>query len=902
MLRSMYSGISGMKVNQTKLDVIGNNISNVGTTSFKASRTRFSDMLSQNVSDAMAPSANVGGKNSSQVGMGVQLASIDSVMTQGMMQPTGRALDVGIDGDGFFMVSKGPAVFDKSLQVNHTQGQHTITDQSLANSGTEVMYSRDGAFILDEAGNLLTGDGFRVMGYSLTNDDSSQDATGIAPNAVNTAGLDFRFGPGSQLNGYKVVLGSVGPGTVTSSTVDKAQKLVIVNGDFSTPGALTSEQVENAVNKGLSSAGISQQVFVKGKPTTIADLGSETVKGGSDATSPDSVSVMGATFTFSEGSELNDYTIKVGNISARSPKATVDKGEKTITIDANFVEKGIVTSSELGDVINRALKAEGINQQVTGSGPIAQLPGLVAKTDDKGQNAAAPTGIDTGATGYKMDFVMSAVTPPAQPEKGGELNGYSFAFTEDNTSTAHKMTIDKDSKKIQISVGTGTGATALTAGDINAKLKDWGLNDVEIDPATFRLPAAGAITGTVKVPSDGKNLTAPKSVTIAEGFTIKLPKGDAFNNAEVQIASLDDPSGTPTPPRVEIQTSGTAPNMKITKITLRGDFRDQNIQSTTLENDINAAILASGVYGAGPLTDNQKVSITGSAKPIKGLESTQITGGQENEAPGNQSLFGFEFAFGNGGSLNGYKINIGQITAGTKTSASIDEKSKTITVNGDFVTAGKVTAEAIRNVVNVALQEKGIDQTVRVTGSADTLGNVESDETLGGTPVNSMNADGTINFVDATGDLKSYDGELKTLRIPDKVRIPGTDQELRVKTYTIDKSGVINGVLEDGRVAALGQIAMASFKNPEGLSKLGGNLYSSSVNSGNAIIKTGVGTLGDDNSKGYGDNLQGMLEMSNVDLAEQFTDMIVSTRAFQAAGKMITTGDEILQDIINLKR
>ena len=93
MLRSMYSGISGMKVNQTKLDVIGNNISNVGTTSFKASRARFSDMLSQNVSDAMAPSNNQGGVNASQVGLGVQLASIDSVMTQGMMQPTGRALD-----------------------------------------------------------------------------------------------------------------------------------------------------------------------------------------------------------------------------------------------------------------------------------------------------------------------------------------------------------------------------------------------------------------------------------------------------------------------------------------------------------------------------------------------------------------------------------------------------------------------------------------------------------------------------------------------------------------------------------------------------------------------------------------------------------------------------------------
>ena len=160
MLRSMYSGISGMKVNQTRLDVIGNNISNVNTTGFKSSRARFKDMLNQNVSNAMAPSQNQGGTNASQVGLGVQLASIDAVMTQGNLQSTGRALDLAIDGEGFFMVSNGPSIYGDSTQ------------QSLANSGSEIMYTRDGSLILDSEGNLLTGDGYRVMGYSLTNDDS----------------------------------------------------------------------------------------------------------------------------------------------------------------------------------------------------------------------------------------------------------------------------------------------------------------------------------------------------------------------------------------------------------------------------------------------------------------------------------------------------------------------------------------------------------------------------------------------------------------------------------------------------------------------------------------------------------------------------------------------------------
>ncbi len=110
--------------------------------------------------------------------------------------------------------------------------------------------------------------------------------------------------------------------------------------------------------------------------------------------------------------------------------------------------------------------------------------------------------------------------------------------------------------------------------------------------------------------------------------------------------------------------------------------------------------------------------------------------------------------------------------------------------------------------------------------------------------------------------------------------------------------------MADGTTAALGQIAMASFKNEGGLEKQGKNLYKNSANSGEAVIRTPRGTdEKDQNDKGgYGAMRNGMIEMSNVDLAEEFTEMIVANRAFQACGKMITTGDEILQELVNLKR
>src|SRR3954451_24340815 len=104
MLRSMYSGISGLKNFQTKLDVIGNNISNVNTYGFKKGRTIFKDLISQTTAGASAPTNTVGGVNPKQVGLGSQLAAIDTIHSGGSLQSTGNTLDLAISGDGFFQV------------------------------------------------------------------------------------------------------------------------------------------------------------------------------------------------------------------------------------------------------------------------------------------------------------------------------------------------------------------------------------------------------------------------------------------------------------------------------------------------------------------------------------------------------------------------------------------------------------------------------------------------------------------------------------------------------------------------------------------------------------------------------------------------------------------------------
>ncbi|MEW9108596.1 flagellar hook protein FlgE [Cytobacillus gottheilii] len=137
MLRSMYSGISGMKNFQTKLDVIGNNIANVNTYGFKKGRVTFKDTMNQTVAGASAAQENRGGKNAMQVGLGSTLATIDTIHTGSSLQTTGRSLDLGIDGDGYFVVSQG-------------QSQY---------------YTRAGNFYLDDNGTLVNADGLKVQSY-----------------------------------------------------------------------------------------------------------------------------------------------------------------------------------------------------------------------------------------------------------------------------------------------------------------------------------------------------------------------------------------------------------------------------------------------------------------------------------------------------------------------------------------------------------------------------------------------------------------------------------------------------------------------------------------------------------------------------------------------------------------
>src|SRR5215469_10395222 len=139
MMRSLFSGVSGLQNHQTRMDVIGNNIANINTTGFKRNRVNFQDILYQQLQGAARPTEDLGGVNPKEVGLGMSVASIDTIHIQGSLQTTGVGTDLAISGQGFFVLD----------------------------NGGKQLFTRAGAFSVDESGLMVNpANGMKVQGWT----------------------------------------------------------------------------------------------------------------------------------------------------------------------------------------------------------------------------------------------------------------------------------------------------------------------------------------------------------------------------------------------------------------------------------------------------------------------------------------------------------------------------------------------------------------------------------------------------------------------------------------------------------------------------------------------------------------------------------------------------------------
>ncbi|SHH27294.1 flagellar hook protein FlgE [Caloranaerobacter azorensis DSM 13643] len=192
MMRSMYSGVSGLRLHQLKMDVIGNNIANVNTVGYKRGQVNFQEVFSQVVRGAGAPQEGRGGTNPQQIGLGLKLGSINTVFTKGPTQRTDNPTDLMIDGEGFFMITDDPKY-------------------------ENIYYTRAGNFVLDREGYLVTPDGFKVLGindkgeYAPIMINRSEVAPPSASTTIEFIGnLDSRFKDSEEFLTDTVVKDSLG--------------------------------------------------------------------------------------------------------------------------------------------------------------------------------------------------------------------------------------------------------------------------------------------------------------------------------------------------------------------------------------------------------------------------------------------------------------------------------------------------------------------------------------------------------------------------------------------------------------------------------------------------------------------------------------------------------------------
>lgn len=363
MSTAMYSGVSGLKSQQTKLDVIGNNIANVSTTGYKSQSVSFSDILSQTISSATAPSttSSRGGTNAQQVGLGVSVSSVSTNMDTGSTESTGSDMDVSIGGDGFFIVQGG------------TTGDYQFT--------------RAGNFGVDSNGNL-TVNGLTVCGWLDYTTNTDGTYTYDTQKTVETINLFS-----DSYNGNKKVIAPDASGTATiTGTLDPSETAqgtgLTTIGSSPTSDSTSTMTVYDA-------EGNSYDVQVK-----FSKCYTETVAATAGTASSGTLTVP---VTVSSASNNNQFTI------------TVDGGTATTITVADGTYS---TLSDLATAVNSALSTAG----VTGASAAVSGSQLVFTSTSTGSSSAVALGSVSGNTG--LSTLLGTPTTAAGTDAGSGITSW----------------------------------------------------------------------------------------------------------------------------------------------------------------------------------------------------------------------------------------------------------------------------------------------------------------------------------------------------------------------------------------------------------------------------------------------------------------------------------------------
>lgn len=838
-MRSLWSGVSGLQAHQVAMDVEGNNISNVNTTGFKYSRADFGTMFSQTVKIATAPTDGRGGSNPLQIGLGVSVSSTTRIHSQGSVQTTDKNTDVAINGDGFFMVSD--------------------------DGGLTRYLTRSGDFKLDAYGNFVNNAGFVVQGWNINWDTQSIDSSRTPQNIFIDPGMHIPAAKSTEV----AIKANLNSGLNIGNAARPLYALDSIHGFNKKTGETKNE----------NDTGITQFY-------TTSKNGIEVTEKGVDA---------GALFN-GKGQGLN---LREGQgiwVSYANSTFSTDKGNSNVfdpnnkTAQNNVIFWGDQNKPVIMDITLNGVQIRNDN--------IKSLDEAIAYINTFTNPADGRDG--TGVIATKKE------------------DGSGITFTNQNSNgTTDNM------KNIDLQINTGNQAGELQNVPVANGNFNWN---------AMNLNSLAAQDDSKWIAGNFQNNGNRVQVVTAHKYV--------YSSNPVQIAPMYNPDGGKTWNQGDMNTAGTPENNY--QLAVNGALLNTQVRTFRTTEDLRELLQRDARYGVDydgsgsfeangsdvnegvtiTITENGNFSISNPNKT-----TTPPAGIQQNNRTNhdlNFNVTAYTDALGkvstNDAFTKIFKAFDGVQTVGSQKKESEQLKLSAFSAGLEiYDSLGSKHTLEVQFVKQSTTQDGGNEwqMIIRVPEPAEinTTGEGPNNIVVG---TARFNNDGslasynpkTLNFSPNNGaapnqQIKlsfgtsgSNDGLVSSnsaSTLTGQATDGYTSGNLKPDAIRVDDKGNILGEFTNGKTFAVAKMAMASVANNSGLEEIGGNLFKVTANSGAIVV-------GEAGTGGRGEMKTSALEMSNVDLSRSLTELIIIQRGYQANSKTISTSDQMLQTLIQLKQ
>ncbi|EAL1176740.1 flagellar hook protein FlgE [Campylobacter coli] len=856
MMRSLWSGVSGLQAHQVAMDVEGNNISNVNTTGFKYSRADFGTMFSQTVKIATAPTDGRGGSNPLQIGLGVSVSSTTRIHSQGSVQTTDKNTDVAINGDGFFMVSD---------------------DGGLTNYLT-----RSGDFKLDAYGNFVNNAGFVVQGWNINWDTQSIDSSRTPQNIFIDPGMHIPAAKSTEV----AIKANLNSGLNIGTASRPLYSLDSVHG-FNQKTGETKDENDTGTTQFYTTSKNAVEVTEKG-----VDAGSLFNANGQGLNLRDG---QGIWVSYADAKySTNQLGVNAFDPNLHQTQTAAFWGNGNQKTRLDIVINGVTIQNDTIGSIDEA---------------IAYINTFTAPTD-----ARQGTGVRAvkNADGSGIDFVNDNADGTTDNMKNINLvvnatntAGEAWTATWDAATNTFNQyaSIQQNNASLWTATGGQAGTVNNLTGGRSAQIITAHKYIYSSSPQTLP-PMYNPDGGFVYIPGTqgggGPTWNGTDTATIGSQNYYNAVMNGSLLNTNIrtfhttedlrELLQRDARYGVDYDGSGTFAAADVNENVKVV-VNSSGAFSLTNVNETS-----NSPTLVTG--GQGPLTfgpHNMNFNITAYTdergtvstndaftKIFKGLDGSFPAGNQVKQS---ELLKLSAFSAG----LEIYD------SLGSKHTLEVQFVKQSTTQDG-----GNEWQMIIRVPEPAEINTTGEGPNNIIVGTArfnndGSLSNYNP-RTINFSPNNGAAPNQQIKL--SFGTSGSNDGLVSSnsaSTLTGQATDGYTSGNLKPDAIRVDDKGNILGEFTNGKTFAVAKIAMASVANNSGLEEIGGNLFKVTANSGNIVV-------GEAGTGGRGEMKTSALEMSNVDLSRSLTELIIIQRGYQANSKTISTSDQMLQTLIQLKQ